>query len=79
MSGSSITNIYIDPAATNIGSYAFANCIIPMEFTIPQNVTSIGGHAFDGATLPAGFTIPSGVISIEPNTFNNVKFDSNYG
>ena len=71
----------IPKSVTNIGNYAFDNCINLTSVTIPNSVTSIGKYAFDDCINLASITIPNSVTSIDYCAFsycNNLKQITSY-
>ncbi len=59
----------IPKSVTNIGNYAFGNCINLTSVTIPNSVTSIGNDAFSGCSGLTAVTIPNSVTSIGSEVF----------
>lgn len=49
---------------TQIGDYAFTQCMDLLSVSIPNSVTKIGHQAFTNCTNLTSFTIPEGVTSI---------------
>ena len=88
----SFTTVIIENGVTNIGQYAFCNCINLISVIIGNSVTTIDFRAFTGCGLTGTLTIPSSVTiigddafadcsnitSIEVNT-NNPNYSSNDG
>ena len=66
---SMITNIVFTGSVTNIGNYAFRDCIGLTSMTIPDGVTSIGEYAFQGCSGLTSVTIPDSVTSIGEGAF----------
>ncbi len=56
---------------TEIGEYAFKNCINIKAVTIGDSATTIGDYAFDGCTGLTSVTIPNSVTSIGDYAFCN--------
>ena len=54
------TSYAVPSTVTNIGSYAFANCIFLTNVTIPTNLTSIGYAAFYGCPGLTSITVTAG-------------------
>ena len=54
---------------TNIGDYAFNNCIRLTSIELPDSVTSIGGLAFENCKSLTSINIPNSVTSIGINAF----------
>ena len=54
---------------TQIGSYAFQDCIGLMGVSFPNSVTSIGSYAFSGCTALASVTLPNALTSIGYEAF----------
>ncbi|MGN0476737.1 MAG: leucine-rich repeat domain-containing protein, partial [Ruminococcus sp.] len=64
-----IKNIVIENGVTNIGEYAFKDCISLISVTIPNSVTSIGSGVFENCTSLTGITISNSVTEIGRWTF----------
>ena len=64
----------IPKSVTNIGNYAFDNCINLTSVTIPNSVTSIGGSAFDGCRdlkqITCYATYENGLPTLGSNVFS---------
>ena len=65
-----ITTYTIPENITNIGDFAFCNCIGLTSITIPESVTSIGNGAFQGCVSLNKIKIPEGVKVIDNYTFD---------
>ena len=65
-----IEKVVIKDGITNIGEYAFYNCINLTNVSIPEGVTSIGLRAFSGCSSLTNITIPEGVTSIGLEAFS---------
>lgn len=63
-------NTIIPNSVTNIGDWAFYDCLGLTSITIPYNVTSIGNYAFRNCTGLTSITIPNGVTSIGSQAFD---------
>ena len=61
--GCSLTSITIPNSVTEIGCFAFCDCISLTSITIPNSVTKIGDFAFEGCSLTS-ITIPNSVTEI---------------
>jgi hypothetical protein len=66
---SAITSVTIPGSITNIGAFAFQECVNLTNITIPGNVTDIGESAFQFCTSLASVTLADGVASIETGAF----------
>ncbi|MDD6357453.1 MAG: leucine-rich repeat protein [Bacteroidales bacterium] len=66
-----IKSVVINPGVTNVGQYAFYNCINLTSVSIPSSVTTIGGSAFYGCSSLPSITIPSSVQTIGQYAFRN--------
>ena len=64
-----IRTLVIEPGATSIGSWAFADCTALTSVTIPDSVTAIGTGAFAGCTGLSGVVIPDSVTTIGAAAF----------
>ena len=53
-----------------LGNYAFYDCRVLTNLTIPSSVTLIGGSVFSGCSGLTSLTIPSSVTSIGNNAFH---------
>lgn len=62
-------SIVIPNSVTNIGDYAFSNCLGLTSVTIPNSVTSIGRDAFRNCKSLTSVTIPESVTSIADRVF----------
>ena len=67
--GDLITSAVLEDGVTNIGQWAFVNCVSLTAVTIPDSVASIGNNAFYNCSSLTGVTIPGGVTAIEADTF----------
>ena len=54
---------------TEIGTYAFANCINLMEIKLPNAITAINSYSFSQTALTT-ITIPSSVVIIDEGAFS---------
>ena len=52
-------DVTIPAGVTEIGEYAFDNCINLTSVSIPDSVTTIGSYAFSGCNRLTNLTIPS--------------------
>lgn len=66
-----VTNAGNSFVVTNIGDYAFRNCVALTSISIPNSVTNIGNGAFDSCTGLSSLSIPNSVTSIGENAFNS--------
>ena len=64
-----IEQVVISDSVTEIGKFAFKDCIGLTSITIPDSVTEIGGEAFWGCTSLTSITIPDGVAEIRERVF----------
>lgn len=62
----------IASGTTEIGDFAFANCISITNITIPETVIKIGSHAFDGINVRT-LIIPNTVKRIGLDAFINIE------
>ena len=60
----------IPNSVTDIGNYAFYDCLSLTNVAILNSVTSIGDYAFYGCTGLTGITIPNSVTNIEDGAFS---------
>ena len=60
-------------SVTNIGNYAFSQCIGLTSITIPNSVRSIGDDAFYYCIRLTSVTIPNSVTSIGYSAFSNCR------
>ena len=58
---------------TQIGSYAFSNCNVLTNVTLPKSFTSIGSGAFKGCINLKAIKIPKNIKTIETSVFNGCK------
>ena len=66
-----LPNINIPTSVTDIGDYAFYNCIsVVTSITIPEGVISIGDYVFYNCKGLTSITIPEGVTSIGNYAFS---------
>lgn len=75
LNGELITNIKIPSDVTDIGPFAFVNCIDLTEVIIPENINSIEICAFDGCSNLKNLTIEDSENSL---TIKNFSY-GNYG
>ncbi len=73
-SRSSIKSVIIEEGVTNIGHYAFYNCLSLTSVVIGDDVTSIGNDAFYNCTALTSISIPDGVTSIGHSAFYNTAY-----
>ena len=64
-----IKTVVISDSATNIGDYAFDDCVSFISVTIPNSVTSIGEAAFRDCSALTSIIIPNGITSIRGGAF----------
>ncbi len=57
--------------ATEIGNYAFNNCIALKNFNIPNTIKTIGKQSFERCYNLSKITIPDSVTKIKHNAFSN--------
>ncbi len=67
---SSIKEVNIKAATTEINQHAFYNCGNLTRVSLPEGVTSIGSRAFSGCSSLSSITIPSTVSSIGSYAFH---------
>jgi len=65
----SLKNVNLCGAITNISCQAFKNCISLEHIVLPYQVLSIGQESFAGCGLIADITLPKSLISIESGAF----------
>ena len=68
--GSNVLNIKISDEVTNIGTYAFANCVNLTSIEILSDVTNIGMYAFYECSSLEKIEIPASVTTIGNYVFN---------
>ena len=68
-----IDKLIIEDGITNIGAYAFMNCVTLNNVSIGSSVSKIGNYAFDNCSSLAGIDIPESVSSIGNYAFFNCK------
>lgn len=68
-----IKKIVIKKGVTNIGDYAFFDCVNLKSITIPNTVTSIGKYAFESCLSFTTISIPNSVTSIGIEAFAYCK------
>ena len=68
--GCSLTSITIPNSVTEIGCFAFCDCISLTSITIPNSVTEIGNYAFMGCSSLTSITIPNSVTEIGCSAFS---------
>lgn len=68
-----IVNVIIENGVTNIGGYAFCDCVNLTSITIPDSVTNIGDLAFHSCSSLTSITISEGVTSIGRAAFADCK------
>ena len=59
-----IKKVILEPGVTSTGNFAFYECSILTEATLPTSVTKIGGQTFGGCSSLTSITIPENVTSI---------------
>ena len=64
------TSVTIPSSVTNIGHYAFYNCVGLTSVSIPFGVKCIGDYAFCNCSRLTSFTIPSGVTDVGSYAFS---------
>ena len=68
-----IKKIVIKKGVTNIGAYAFSDCVKLTSISIPNSVTSIGEYAFENCPSLTSVSIPNSVTSIGIEAFAYCK------
>ena len=63
-----VKKIILSEGITQIGRYAFRNCIELTEVVLPNSLVKICDYAFDNCTLLKEVTIPEGVTMLGSNT-----------
>lgn len=66
-----VKSVVIGKGVTNIGSYAFRNCINLIQVSVAESVTSIGDCAFTNCKKLVEFTIPNSVTYVGEYSFEN--------
>ena len=66
-----VKSIVIPNSVTNIGGYAFYDCLGLTSITIPDSVTSIGNYAFGVCSSLTSITIPDSVTNIGEWAFSS--------
>ncbi|MBQ2520038.1 MAG: leucine-rich repeat protein [Paludibacteraceae bacterium] len=66
-----IKSVILPNGLTNLGDYAFADCINLGSITIPSSVTSIGDRAFNDCSGLTFVTIPNSIMSIGKGAFEH--------
>ena len=56
---------------TDIGNFAFAECIRLTDVKLPDTIESIGGGAFANCASLADIELPKGLLSVEQSAFAN--------
>lgn len=69
----SIEHVTIKKGVTNIGNFAFRDCISIKDVIIPNSVTSIGHYSFEDCFSISNITIPNSVTTIGDAAFNTCK------
>jgi len=64
-----MTSAEVGDCVTSIDTYAFYNCSVLANVTIPNSVTDVGIGAFQNCSGLTNVTIPSGVTLINGSTF----------
>lgn len=59
----------VPDSVTDIGEYAFSQCINLVEITLPESVKSIGTKAFENCAAVTEFTLPDSVESVSDFAF----------
>lgn len=67
----SVISINIPTNITEIGVYAFANCIDLASIAIPANITEIENYAFLGCSGLQNVTLANGINSIKNSAFSS--------
>lgn len=66
---SDITELVIGPGVTNVGAFAFKDCVYLEKATLSDGVKSIGLYAFDNCERLAVLTLPAGLESVDVGAF----------
>ena len=66
---SSILSVIVKYGVSNIGEYAFANCVNLQQVTIPESITSIKQYAFYSCTSLTAIDFPDGLLNIDAYAF----------
>ena len=66
-----VTKVTLGENVTDIGAYAFYNCVGINSIIIPDSVTSVGSYTFNGCTGLKSVTVGKGVTSIGERAFYN--------
>ncbi len=78
-----IKALVIEEGVTNVGPYAFMNCVNLKDVSLPRSVKVLDIHAFDGCSSLRFLTIPTGVKQIREAALNSTQlycltFEGNY-
>ena len=68
-----IRSVVIEPGATSIGFFAFADCINLTSVSIPSSVKTIGVCAFLNCSSLTNVTIPASVTGIDGGAFSSCR------
>jgi len=66
-----ISTVVVENGITEIGDYAFIDCIGLVDVAIPNSVVYVGNHAFANCIKLPAVTIPNSVIIIGCKAFSN--------
>ena len=66
-----IQSVQLEKGITNVGDYAFYNCINLNEVSLADSVTIIGISAFDNCKMLSSVTIPESVTTISNGAFGS--------
>lgn len=67
--GNDVTEVLLGDSVTNIGDFAFANCVNLEKVIIGENVTHIGNRAFISCENITTLNVPDSVLSIDEYAF----------
>ena len=68
-----IKKVILEPGVTSTGNFAFYECSILTEATLPTSVTKIGVQTFGGCSSLTSITIPENVTSIGNYAFSRCR------
>ncbi|MGM9552707.1 MAG: leucine-rich repeat protein, partial [Faecousia sp.] len=68
-----VTQVVLPEGLTNIGSWAFENCVNLTEVDIPSTVTAIDEGAFWNCNRLEALTLPDGLEMIGPQVFSQCR------